>query len=744
MEARVGIEIDDTNILFKINKQKSLVDNVRAICIENNLVSSEAYGLKFSYTLDHSNEGYYVTDDNFQNIQNGFTLKLVESLDSVIDRIFNTIDQNRLQNFKELLTSSTDPGFVKLLVKKNRETDIFEWLTSDSIHGTELSACLLILLHILKKQLVKEVPSGIIKNIIKLIKNSLHTSANQTQYALAVLCQILYLRGHEVNKQTIVTELEIKDIISFIEIQGQVNLQLNTMMLINAMVKSVKGDKRNYLVKDLNRSRNRECIFTNIIKNMKKDSAMAHELYAYQTYIMSLYSSSLNSYITTEDNPLLEELELSEDRMNRSSAYVDFDEICRNRSNSTGTIIEDIDNSRISFASIESEKSGDSKKNSNYVQDSQICALTYEALYHYKKYHFKNFCQSRLEENTYEPGIYYSSEKVTRLLANILHIGMEPTKQGRSYHPLVFNASLKLPFFLELFSRTMWLLSKTRREMRAWTFDDYMKIFLVLEKQIKMALDRKPLDYTSLTKELMTVTYEEIDKQWQNEKQEEWKKIYQTNPNVQTLKKLFSPDNEKLIYENRMKTLQDGGLFPKLPEKKGKQSQFFCRLSDNRRTILWGDWDDLNNELKDEEPRKCNIADIKYFVIAKACPHVKDQSVKDYSRAFSIILDQDLYINFLAADAKTANIWIDGFNLLLGNRYRSIDYNKELDTLLEMDCALHLLELQNVPLPNSKPLVPPLPTYIRSKPTIPPKSPKVKLRKPLMPVKMLKTNRENS
>ncbi|KAF5298682.1 hypothetical protein FQR65_LT09662 [Abscondita terminalis] len=731
MEAKVGIDLDGKKILFKINKQKSLADNIQGICVENNLVFGETYGLKFIYTKGGTFESQYVTDENFKYIEDGFTIKLVPSLDSVINRIFNNIDHNRLDNFKELLSMSTDPGFIKVLVLKNRDKDVLEWLSSSNLQGLELSTSLSIFLNLLKKQLIKDIPPVIVTNIIKCIKNSLCATWHQIQYALVVLCQILYLKGHENIKQIIVSELEIKDVISFIG--TQTNLQLNSMMLINAMVKSVKGDKKSYFVKDLNRSKNRELIFLNIIKNMKNDYSIAHELYVYQTYVLSLYATSLNNFIPIEDNPLLEELELSEDKMNRSSTYVDFDEICRNRSNSTGTILEEIDIGRISFASVESEKSRDSKKNSAYMLDHQICALTYEGLYHYKKYHFKNFCQSRLEENAYGPGIYLSSEKVTRLLANILHI--------------------------ELFSRTMWLLSKTRREMRAWTLEDYSKIFLVLEKQIKMALDKKPLDYMSLTMEMMEVTYDEIDKQWQNEKQREWKKIYETNPSVQTLKKTFSEDNEKLIYENRMRTLQIGGLFPKLPEKKGKQSQFFFRLSDNKRVIFWGDWDELNKNLKEDEPNQCKVSDIKYIVVGKACPHIKDQryknyfkedkglyyyfSVKDHNRVFSIILEEGLYINFLAPDVKKADLWIDGFNLLLGNPHRSDEYKKDLDVLLEMDCALHLLELQNVRLPNSAPVVPPLPSYIRAKPTIPPKSPKVILRKPLMPAKVRKAQTVN-
>lgn len=66
---------------------------------------------------------------------------------------------------------------------------------------------------------------------------------------------------------------------------------------------------------------------------------------------------------------------------------------------------------------------------------------------------------------------------------------------------------------------------------------------------------------------------------------------------------------------------------------------------------------------------------------------------------------------------------------ILGKEHRSSNFEKELETLVEMDCALHLLELQNVPIPNVAPPLPAVPPQIRNKPAVPPKSPKLSSRK---------------
>lgn len=66
------------------------------------------------------------------------------------------------------------------------------------------------------------------------------------------------------------------------------------------------------------------------------------------------------------------------------------------------------------------------------------------------------------------------------MLAKLLHVGKSPEKHGQFYLPIVFNVELKQSFFSELFSRTMWLLSKTRREMKASIKEDFPKVSIVL------------------------------------------------------------------------------------------------------------------------------------------------------------------------------------------------------------------------------------------------------------------------
>lgn len=72
----------------------------------------------------------------------------------------------------------------------------------------------------------------------------------------------------------------------FIWKDEHVNLQHNTMMLINAMVKSVKGEKQIQYIKELNKRGNKGFIFAKVIQKGNVDRLMARELYVYQTYVL--------------------------------------------------------------------------------------------------------------------------------------------------------------------------------------------------------------------------------------------------------------------------------------------------------------------------------------------------------------------------------------------------------------------------------------------------------------------------
>lgn len=66
---------------------------------------------------------------------------------------------------------------------------------------------------------------------------------------------------------------------------------------------------------------------------------------------------------------------------------------------------------------------------------------------------------------------------------------------------------------------------------------------------------------------MMKVSYSMVEEQWQEEKRDEWKVMYDTHPSVQMIKQNYVADIKILLFEKRIKVMQKGDVFPKLPEK---------------------------------------------------------------------------------------------------------------------------------------------------------------------------------
>ncbi|KAJ8971526.1 hypothetical protein NQ317_016796 [Molorchus minor] len=473
----------------------------------------------------------------------------------------------------------------------------------------------------------------------------------------------------------------------------------------------------------MNLKQNRDNIYKHVILTGDLDRNMEHELYVLQTYLLSLYNEALTSEVNLIDNNLFkrDEFELCEEDIRRITVLMDLKKTIA--SASTENLAAYNLAERLSLASILSDKSQQSmsfksstvsiKKASELIDYDNFTMnyLTLEALRHYKRFHYKIFYQSQIEEKIYEPGLFITSERVIKMIAKLLHIGMDlPDSKSVIYQPIVFNCSSRTPFILELFSRTMWLLSRTRREMKVSTIEDYEKVMGVLQKQLKMVLDKKPIDFKSLTDEMADVNFDVAMQQWQKEKDDELKILLKMHPCIQEIKETFITQNEEYLYKNRMSVVKRGGNFPKVLEKK-TNGTIFAQLTKNEREFLI--YDVVNNKTNDMTlQQKIMISDITHVVIGKNCKHA--HLCKMSSLAFSIIINHsENQVNFIAKDERTACHWTDAFNLLTGNKRRSDFYKRELDELVEMDVMLQIIELQNVRIPKHPPPVPPPPLQMK-------------------------------
>lgn len=151
----------------------------------------------------------------------------------------------------------------------------------------------------------------------------------------------------------------------------------------------------------------------------------------------------------------------------------------------------------------------------------------------------------------------------------------------------------------------------------------------------------------------------------------------------------------KLIAKQRLMRLSEGGRFLKHSAKgqRIKDKFWCCKLSQNHRTLHYGDIDDPTKDSSlDDLPHRINVSEIKTILIGKDCPHTKDGHMKKTSidSAFSILYESDHedYLNFVAIDDKTFYYWTDGLNALIGNNMSSEEFLKDLQILTRVELKM--------------------------------------------------------
>nr|CAI5827494.1 unnamed protein product [Callosobruchus analis] len=643
--AKISVEKHDSKeqFLYDLDKNKSLCEVVRDICKNSGLPESPVYGLKLIQTKDIS-VNKYISEDSLKQVKHMDCLKIAFSIDYLLaKRILPYISEedDSIEKdicFEDLRKLATDHIFIEKLVDTRIYRDIVDVYIQKQLKNDETKALLITIYNLFKhKGFVIDTSQDILSKTIGIVQNSTENDMENVKYALSILHKILMQKERIFIpwKEQIIEEISLNMLTQFIwNEQGRI-VQYEVISLVNAMIRLCKGEKKLQMIKEMNYKQNRDSIYKYIIGNGDLDQKMEHELYVLQTYLLSLYNEALETDINLNDNNLFnrEDFELSEDDVKRLTILMDFDEADRHLYDaafSTESILRSSSIERVSIASIVSGKSFSSSYRSSTksnmdqeVQCGTINYLTLEALRHYKKYYSKIFYQSQVEEKVYEPGIFVTSERIMKMLAKLLHIGVDiPDPRSRLYQPIVFNCSPKIPFLLELFSRSMWLLSRTRREMKISTITDYPKVMQVLEKQLQMVLSRKPKDFERLTEYMTEITFEEVVAKWQEEKDKEFVDLMNNNASIIELKESLSKENEQYVISQRINILKEGQVFPKVTEKKtGKY--IYVQLSRNEKDLLIYDINSSKYKEQRSLQDKISIGDITHIATGLNCKHVR-------------------------------------------------------------------------------------------------------------------------
>ncbi|XP_073420351.1 engulfment and cell motility protein 3 isoform X4 [Dendrobates tinctorius] len=301
-----------------------------------------------------------------------------------------------------------------------------------------------------------------------------------------------------------------------------------------------------------------------------------------------------------------------------------------------------------------------------------------------------------------------SSIHLTLILCEILQVGESASETGQDFLTLFYAQD---HFLQELFCVCIQVLNKTWKEMRA-TQEDFDKVMHVVKEQISRTLGHAPTSLEFFRTKISSLNYSEILRRRQEERLNQDEAL---SPPVMDLRKQLQPELLNLIRQHRLHYLCEGTRFRKVSSRRRQDKLWFCRLSPNHKVLHYGDVEhNIDNPPIEMLAQKISVADIKYVLSGKDCPHMKEKNSgkqnKDLmEQAFSICYDVDSCLNFIAPSSADFCLWLDGLNALLGREMPSERTRTDLDLLLNTELKLRLLDLENIPIPDQPPPIPPRP-----------------------------------
>jgi len=476
------------------------------------------------------------------------------------------------------------------------------------------------------------------------------------------------------------------------------DIQLNAIALINSLF--VRATNKRQFAEVLSKKGVRGYIMNNIIRDAKvMKGEMAHQLYVYQSLIFSLLVDMVNTKGNASNQSLFESLDI----LRKVVFESDLVATSSGRPISQAGVLSK-DFKRLGFIDIDSP--------ANDFHETPPGLLPLHTMVYFARKHQEQYVKFVLENlsrgEDYECPFARASIALTKMLCEVLEInGEPPSESGKDYYPIFFTMDFA---FEEFFCICIQLLNKTWKEMRA-TSGDFNRVMQVVKDQICRALNEKHHSMEMFKTNVFSLGFSQILKILQEEIHARNIMELKAKPVVE-LREEVLPELKEIVKQQRLDQLIQGALFDKAPGKARARERFwYCRLSPNLKFLHYGDCQEGQAPSLENLPNKLPIAKVTSMVVGKDCPHTKDRK---FSRAyislcFSLIYETDSdekHLDFVATNQQMFAIWTDGLATLLNKEMLSPESNEELETLLNMEMKLRLLDLENISIPETPPPIP--------------------------------------
>ena len=682
-------------LLLDVAQNLQLSSIVRDVCEQWNVENPHKYALKYADpppSAATSTKFGYITEENRIKLKNGDILRIALSPALAAEELFNRIRSRdeRSKAVEDLHFLSKDYVFALEFIQLDGIISLMTMVeTSQLINDIEilqLSNILGAFLELMEHSIVSwdTLTVNFVKKLINFIDKSLHQQeyfrSSVVSRSLAIL-ELIVVNSPKFHA-IITKEISVSMPIPFLA-KAAVEVKYNTLAFINAMIS--KSSNREKVMSELAVNRFSRTLLEHIMNHFHGDipQEIAHELYVYQCHLLNLVEGRMKKRFVAGDPKMEEDVRLLPLR-----AFPDEYTGAKGRHP-----ISEHHWKQLGFMK------GDPQDDFNEVPPG-ILAL--DCMVYFAKTKHETFTRLLFLHTDNQCPFALASIALTKVLCHIFRIGEPPFEIGYEFIPVLVWSEEP---FKEIFCIVVQLLFKTWREMRASVLD-LEKVMTVVTKQLTTVLQSSSAlnSFDILKQKLFDLSYKKITESEENSQLLD-EGVLKSKP-VQELCERIKPEILHLVKEERLRHLVEGAAFPK-SGRRGRGDQFFyCRLSPNHKVFHFGDTTSLTQVPPIEAlDKKIQVSEMRLEVGAN-CPHMSTIKRGQAPNIFSIFYEGDDHLDFTAPNETVFNIWVDGLSVLSGKMMQSKASVEDIETLLNMDLKLRLLDIENVTIPNQQPSIP--------------------------------------
>jgi len=691
----VGIEIPNQahKTLYVFNQDWNLQKNIDDFCSRMKVPAGQ-YALK---NLD-TKECLYITEANRSKMKDGNMLRLVIAPQKVATDIIKSLksDQGNTKRdlaIQELIKESSDPTFADIFIEKNGLNFLVSQVESRKLPqkdvGFMLKAVLELSYHY-PHDLSSVLTDGFIRYVCQQTDNKSNSSQITLQCALGILELALVNSDH---LYTIISDVIVVGTVMTHIQNTEMEVQVSTMALINSLFMKAPSNRaklsgRRQISDAMTQKQFRNLIMNNVIRGSNRVSdEMAHQLYVLQVLLLNLLA----------DGKEIKQAEASKDLEDFCSLAAEP----LNQDHKKGRALTAVERDKLGFTNL-----------ADPIQDFKPSGhLGLSFMLYFARTQQDNFNKLVLENNSRETKhncpFVKSAIYVTNAICDVLRIGEAPDEAGQRFFPLLFAHDHAVE---ELFCICIILFNKTWKEMNAIR-EDFDKVLGVVCDQIKWSLKLNPQNMDTFRQKLPG--YNAILKKREQQLVDQDDIYLKAKPVIELRDRLL-PSITHLIRQQRLNYLKHGSVFHKLSSKRRDKTSWFCRLSADGKYLQYGDIEDnIEPSQTTVLPNTLAVANIKEMVTGKNNQHLKNARSNQkapHHLIFSLSYDPDEVLHFVAPTELVWDMWTDGINTLMGRTFNSRQSQLDVDRITNLEVKLQLLELENIPIPDSPPQLPPLPS----------------------------------